>query len=65
MWIDLITPLAQAGYQCGFDQRGWPAVRPIDVADYVVPELVADVFAVVAAFGDERFHLVGHDWGLR
>ena len=29
----------------------------------MVPELVADVFAVVAAFGDERFHLVGHDWG--
>lgn len=65
MWIDLITPLAQAGYRVvAFDQRGYsPAVRPIDVADYVVPELVADVFAVVAAFGDERFHLVGHDWG--
>lgn len=65
MWIDLITPLAQAGYRVvAFDQRGYsPAVRPVDLVDYTVAELVADVLAVVAAFGDERFHLVGHDWG--
>ena len=65
MWIDLIGPLADAGYRVlAFDQRGYsPGVRPEPISDYAVPEMVADVFAVAAAVGDERFHLVGHDWG--
>ncbi|WP_133853684.1 alpha/beta fold hydrolase [Labedaea rhizosphaerae] len=47
-----------------FDQRGYsPGVRPPDVADYKVDELVADVLAVADALGWTKFDLVGHDWG--
>jgi pimeloyl-ACP methyl ester carboxylesterase len=65
MWTDLIGPLADAGYRVvAFDQRGYtPGVRPEAISDYAVPQMVADVFAVAEAIGDERFHLVGHDWG--
>jgi pimeloyl-ACP methyl ester carboxylesterase len=47
-----------------FDQRGYsPGVRPPDVADYRMQELVADVLAVADALGWTEFDLVGHDWG--
>lgn len=65
MWLELIPPLAEAGYRVvAFDQRGYsPQVRPDGTANYAVPELVSDVFAVADAVGGGPFHLVGHDWG--
>tara|TARA_E500000331_G_scaffold128221_1_gene125581 strand:+ start:180 stop:1271 length:1092 start_codon:yes stop_codon:yes gene_type:complete len=65
MWLDLIPVLAEAGYRVvAFDQRGYsPQTRPARIDQYVVSELVDDVFAVADALGGERFHLVGHDWG--
>ena len=65
MWLDLIPVLAEAGYRVvAFDQRGYsPQSRPETIDQYVVSELVNDVFAVADAVGGERFHLVGHDWG--
>ncbi|WP_199424418.1 alpha/beta fold hydrolase [Actinotalea solisilvae] len=46
------------------DQRGYsPRARPPGRRPYVVPELVADVVALLDAAGVERAHLVGHDWG--
>ncbi|MEV4733635.1 alpha/beta hydrolase [Saccharopolyspora sp. NPDC049426] len=46
------------------DQRGYsPGVRPEQVADYRMNELVGDVLAIADHFGWDRFDLVGHDWG--
>ncbi|MFC7340074.1 alpha/beta fold hydrolase [Saccharopolyspora griseoalba] len=46
------------------DQRGYsPGVRPQNVADYKMDELVGDVLAIAEHFGWQRFDLVGHDWG--
>ena len=65
MWIDLIPALASAGYRViAFDQRGYsPQVRPQDINDYQISEMVADLLAVADLATSERFHLVGHDWG--
>ena len=65
MWIDLIPALASAGYRAiAFDQRGYsPQVRPQDINDYQISEMVADLLAVADLAASERFHLVGHDWG--
>ena len=49
-------------------QRGYsPGARP-DVnepANYHIDHLMNDAMAIVDAsgYGDQRFHLVGHDWG--
>lgn len=46
------------------DQRGYsPGARPAGRRAYAVPELVADVRALLDAAGVDRAHLVGHDWG--
>ena len=45
-------------------QRGYAATaRPLRRRDYRMPELVADVVALLDAAGLDRVHLVGHDWG--
>ncbi len=65
MWQPLIEAAESADMRAlAFDQRGYsPGARPTAVADYVLPELVADVFAVADAFGISDFHVLGHDWG--
>ncbi len=46
------------------DQRGYsPGARPAGRRAYAVPELVADVVALLDAAGVPRAHVVGHDWG--
>ncbi len=46
------------------DQRGYsPLASPPGRAEYRLEELVADVVALIAATGNEKVHLVGHDWG--
>ncbi|MEV4237816.1 alpha/beta fold hydrolase [Nocardia sp. NPDC050408] len=46
------------------DQRGYSSdVRPENVADYRVEELVTDVIAIADQLGWQRFDLVGHDLG--
>ena len=46
------------------DQRGYsPGARPPGRRPYALPELVADVRALLDAAGVERAHVVGHDWG--
>jgi len=65
MWTRLMGHLADAGYRCvAPDQRGYsPGARPPSVDDYRYEELGADVHAIAAAAGFERYHLVAHDWG--
>jgi pimeloyl-ACP methyl ester carboxylesterase len=46
------------------DLRGFGgSSRPPAVADYAVPQLVADVTGVLDALGVESAGVVGHDWG--
>jgi pimeloyl-ACP methyl ester carboxylesterase len=46
------------------DQRGYArSSKPPEVRDYMVPKLVADVFALADALGIDRFTLAAHDWG--
>ena len=57
--------LAEAGYRAvAPDQRGYSAkARPNGVERYGIDLLVGDVLGLASALGQERFHLVGHDWG--
>ncbi|MCZ7576622.1 MAG: alpha/beta fold hydrolase [Dehalococcoidia bacterium] len=65
MWVDLLPKLEAAGYRCmAPDQRGYsPGARPEGKENYTYRGLAGDVFALADAWGVERFHLVGHDWG--
>ncbi|MGQ0841695.1 alpha/beta fold hydrolase [Actinokineospora sp.] len=64
-WAHQVAELGRAGYHAvAFDQRGYsPGVRPEEVADYRMDELVGDVLAIADELGWSRFDLVGHDWG--
>jgi pimeloyl-ACP methyl ester carboxylesterase len=68
-WRAQLPALAAAGFRAvAPSQRGYsPGARPdvTDTANYRFDLLVADALAIVAACGrgEQRFHLVGHDWG--
>jgi len=64
-WNAVIDRLTAQGYRClAPNQRGYSAgARPSRRRDYRIPELVADVSALIDASGARRVHLVGHDWG--
>ncbi len=64
-WSKVIDRLSEAGYRClAPNQRGYsPGARPTRRRDYLMPELVEDVRALLDASGASRVHLVGHDWG--
>lgn len=65
MWVELMPKLVEAGYRClAPDQRGYsPGARPEGRENYQTHLLAADVIALADAWGVEKFHLVGHDWG--
>lgn len=64
-WRHQIPALAQAGYRVvAPDMRGYGGSSvPHDVADYAITDLVGDMVALVAALGETRACIVGHDWG--
>ena len=64
-WDAIIERLTAQGYRClAPNQRGYsPGARPQRRRDYRIPELVADVGALIDASGAQRVHVVGHDWG--
>jgi pimeloyl-ACP methyl ester carboxylesterase len=64
-WHDALNALADAGYRAvAPNQRGYSeGARPEGVEAYRVTELSADVLAIAAALGRDRFHIAGHDWG--
>jgi pimeloyl-ACP methyl ester carboxylesterase len=64
-WTGVTERLTAAGYRClAPNQRGYSAgARPSRRRDYRIPELVADIGALIDASGARRVHLVGHDWG--
>ncbi|MGH9086615.1 MAG: alpha/beta fold hydrolase, partial [Acidimicrobiales bacterium] len=64
-WRPTAETLAGSGFRAvAPDQRGYSAgARPLEVAAYAVPQLVADVLAVADTMAMDVFDLVGHDWG--
>src|ERR1700722_9134886 len=64
-WNAVIDRLIAQCYRClAPNQRGYsPGARPSPRRDYRIPELVADVGALIDASGARRVPLVGHDWG--
>jgi pimeloyl-ACP methyl ester carboxylesterase len=68
-WRAQVAALGAAGYRAvAPSQRGYsPGARPDtgDTANYHIDRLMDDAMAIVAAsgYGEQRFHLVGHDWG--
>jgi pimeloyl-ACP methyl ester carboxylesterase len=68
LWRHQIDPLKEAGFRVAVpDQRGYGASScPERIEDYNILELTADVIGLADALGsgsDEKFYLVGHDWG--
>ncbi|MGZ8177846.1 alpha/beta fold hydrolase [Williamsia sp. SKLECPSW1] len=63
-WRRVSAELATRGVRTiAPDQRGYsPRARPTGRRAYALPELVADVAALVEAVGGP-VHLLGHDWG--
>lgn len=64
-WTRVADRLQAAGLRTfAPDQRGYsPGASPAGNQAYRLEHLVGDVLAVADATGQERVHLVGHDWG--
>lgn len=64
-WRHQMEALADAGYRvAAMDTRGYNlSAQPEGVDAYAMPNLIADVGAVIADQGEERAVVVGHDWG--
>jgi pimeloyl-ACP methyl ester carboxylesterase len=64
-WRHQIPALAKAGFRVvAPDLRGYNlSDKPRGVKAYAVEKLVTDVAGLITALGEERAHVVGHDWG--
>jgi pimeloyl-ACP methyl ester carboxylesterase len=64
-WRDQLAALAAAGYHAvAPDMRGYGRTEaPHEISAYSIFDIVGDVVGLVAALGEERAVIVGHDWG--
>ncbi|GGB62355.1 alpha/beta fold hydrolase [Henriciella pelagia] len=64
-WRHQIKALADAGYHAvAPDMRGYGGTdAPSAIADYDIHHLAGDVVSIIDAMGEEKAHLIGHDWG--
>nr|WP_321986843.1 alpha/beta hydrolase [uncultured Lichenicoccus sp.] len=64
-WRHQMEPLARMGFRVwAVNQRGYgSSTRPGALAAYALPELLADVAALIDASGASGVTLIGHDWG--
>ena len=64
-WRHQIPAIAAAGYHVvAPDMRGFGQTSaPADIAAYSIFDHVGDMVALVAALGEKRAVIVGHDWG--
>jgi epoxide hydrolase 4 len=65
MWERVMPPLAARGFRVvAPDLRGiGESSRPRRIRDYRLEVLGDDVAALIQALGEERAHVIGHDWG--
>ncbi|ANB11339.1 hypothetical protein AWJ20_4144 [Sugiyamaella lignohabitans] len=65
VWLPLIAELEDNYYVIAYDVRGHGKSEvPKAVKDYKLDQLARDLKAVVdTLIPDQKFHLVGHDWG--
>jgi epoxide hydrolase 4 len=64
MWRNVMPRLAQRFHVVAPDLRGYNrSDKPPGVGSYTVDAVARDIAALVEAFGRERAHIVGHDWG--
>ena len=63
-WRHLLPTLAQEGFRAvAVTSRGYePSSQPED-GDYSLAALAGDVAGWIDALGEDKAHLVGHDWG--
>jgi pimeloyl-ACP methyl ester carboxylesterase len=64
-WRLQIPALAAAGFRVAApDMRGYNlSSKPAGVPSYRINRLTGDVAALIRHLGEERAHVVGHDWG--
>jgi pimeloyl-ACP methyl ester carboxylesterase len=64
-WRHQIPVLAAAGFRVvALDMRGYAeSDKPPRWQDYRMEILAADIAALITELGEERAHVVGHDWG--
>jgi pimeloyl-ACP methyl ester carboxylesterase len=64
-WRHQIPAIAEAGYHVvAPDMRGFGRTSaPADIGAYSIFDNVGDMVALVAALGQDRAAIVGHDWG--
>ena len=59
-----LPALAQAGYRAiSVTLRGYETGSIPADGDYSLPTLAGDVLAIIDQLGEQKVHLVGHDWG--
>ncbi|MGH3670585.1 MAG: alpha/beta fold hydrolase [Pseudonocardiaceae bacterium] len=65
LWRHQIPALTDAGYRVIVpDLRGFGASdHPVEVEAYRMEVLISDVLGILAALGEQRVSVVGHDWG--
>lgn len=65
LWRHQIDPIVAAGFRIAVpDQRGYGGSdAPGAVEDYDIVHLSGDVAGIADALGEDRFIVVGHDWG--
>ena len=65
LWRHQIPVLVDAGYRVIVpDLRGFGASdHPAEVEAYRMEVLISDVIGILAALGEQRVSVVGHDWG--
>jgi epoxide hydrolase 4 len=64
-WRHQIPALVDAGFRViAVDMRGYAeSDKPPRWQDYRMEILAADIAALITELGEERAHIVGHDWG--
>ncbi|MCA1572639.1 MAG: alpha/beta hydrolase [Chloroflexi bacterium] len=64
-WRHQIPALADAGFRVvAPDMRGHNlSDKPRGVKNYTLDRLATDIVELVGSLGEERVHVVGHDWG--
>ena len=64
-WVKQVDTVARAGaLGVAPDMRGYGLTdAPAGVEEYAISHLVEDVAGIIKAFGRDRAHVAGHDWG--